>query len=80
MEGHRWGSVQHDRTVTWLACWNDPINVRDVKYVFLAANSRFKAESDLAKYEKARKLKDHINAIRKVQACSQRSRTHTDMH
>jgi len=63
--GHRWGRVQHDHTVTWLACWNDPINVRDLKYVFLAANSQFKAESDLAKYEKARKLKDYIEKIRK---------------
>jgi len=65
MPGHRWGRVQHDHTVTWLACWNDPINVRDLKYVFLAANSQFKAESDLAKYEKARKLKDYIEKIRK---------------
>lgn len=63
--GHRWGCVQHDHTVTWLACWHDPINVRDLKYVFLAANSQFKADSDLAKYEKARKLKDYIGAIRK---------------
>ena len=31
--------------------------VQDYKYVWLAANSTFKADSDLAKYEKARKLK-----------------------
>jgi DNA topoisomerase-1 len=63
--GHKWGRVQHDHTVTWLACWNDPINTRDLKYVFLAANSQFKADSDLAKYERARKLKDYIEIIRK---------------
>ncbi len=35
------------------------------RYVWLGANSSFKAESDLAKYEKARKLKDYIDTIRK---------------
>lgn len=34
------------------------------RYVWLGANSSFKAESDLAKYEKARKLKDYIDSIR----------------
>jgi DNA topoisomerase-1 len=33
--------------------------------VWLGANSTFKADSDLAKYEKARKLKDYIEDIRK---------------
>lgn len=33
--------------------------------MWLGANSAFKAESDLAKYEKARKLKDYIVTIRK---------------
>jgi hypothetical protein len=33
--------------------------------VFLGATSTFKADSDLAKYEKARKLKDLIVDIRK---------------
>ena len=37
---------------------------KQFKYVWLAANSGFKADSDLQKYEKARKLKDHIVAIR----------------
>ena len=51
--------------VTWLAFWKDPISPKDYKYVFLAANSTFKSESDMAKYEKARKLKEHIQHIRK---------------
>lgn len=50
--------------VTWLAYWHDPISKKDFKYVWLAANSTFKTESDLAKYEKARRLKDHIHNIR----------------
>ena len=35
------------------------------RYVWLGANSSFKSESDLLKYEKARKLKDYIVDIRK---------------
>ena len=49
--------IRHDNTVTWLAYWKDPISTKDFKYVWLAANSVFKSDSDLAKYEKARKLK-----------------------
>jgi Eukaryotic DNA topoisomerase I, catalytic core/Eukaryotic DNA topoisomerase I, DNA binding fragment len=60
----RWKEVRHDRTVTWLAYWKDPIDTKGYKYVFLGANSTFKTESDLAKYEKARQLKDHIARIR----------------
>lgn len=53
----RWKEVRHDNTVTWLAFWNDPINPREFKYVFLAASSALKGLSDKEKYEKARKLK-----------------------
>ena len=35
-----------------------------MKYMFLAANSKFKGKNDMKKYEKARVLKDHINEIR----------------
>ncbi len=35
------------------------------RYVFLGATSTFKADSDLAKYEKARKLKDLIVQVRR---------------
>ncbi|CAI5526735.1 unnamed protein product [Closterium sp. Naga37s-1] len=62
--GHRWKEVRHDNTVTWLAYWFDPINQKDFKYVFLAPSSRLKGLSDKEKYEKARKLKDHIGKIR----------------
>jgi DNA topoisomerase-1 len=54
--GHRWAEVRHDDKVTWLATWNENINGA-TKYVFLAAGSSLKGQSDLAKYEKARKLK-----------------------
>lgn len=62
--GQRWKEVRHDHTVTWLAFWKDPINTKEYKYVFLAANSAWKSESDLQKYEKARKLKQYIGGIR----------------
>ncbi len=61
--------VRHDNTVTWLAYWKDPVNDSQYKYVWLAANSSFKSDSDLAKYEKARKLKDYIGPIRCLALC-----------
>lgn len=62
--GESWKEVKHDNTVTWLAFWNDPISQKDFKYVFLAASSSLKGQSDKEKYEKSRKLKDHIHNIR----------------
>ncbi|KAL2623239.1 hypothetical protein R1flu_003444 [Riccia fluitans] len=64
MPGHKWKEVRHDNTVTWLAFWNDPINTKEFKYVFLAASSSLKGQSDMEKYEKARMLKDYIENIR----------------
>ncbi|XP_052883948.1 DNA topoisomerase 1 beta-like isoform X1 [Gossypium arboreum] len=60
----RWKDIKHDNTVTWLAFWNDPINPKEFKYVFLAASSSLKGQSDKEKYEKARLLKDYIKNIR----------------
>ncbi|BBH08694.1 hypothetical protein Prudu_020954 [Prunus dulcis] len=62
--GESWKEVRHDNTVTWLAFWNDPINQREFKYVFLAPSSSLKGQSDKEKYEKARMLKDYIGNIR----------------
>ena len=55
-EGHSWGKVQHDNTVSWLAMWKENIN-GNTKYVFLAAGSSLKGQSDMKKFEKARALK-----------------------
>jgi len=63
--GQAWKEVRHDPTVTWLAFWKDTISPKDFKYVWLGASSAFKADSDLAKYEKARALKAHVGAIRR---------------
>jgi len=61
--GHKWGRVIHNNTVTWLAFWRDTIT-NGFKYVWLAADSKFKTISDAAKFEKARKLHGHIEKIR----------------
>ncbi|KAL8268044.1 hypothetical protein R6Q59_001842 [Mikania micrantha] len=64
--GESWKEIRHDNTVTWLAYWYDPINGKDFKYVFLAASSSLKGQSDKVKYEKARSLKGYIEGIRKA--------------
>ncbi|KAL8143625.1 hypothetical protein V2J09_016657 [Rumex salicifolius] len=64
ISGEKWKDIKHDNTVTWLAFWNDPINPKEFKYVFLAASSTLKGQSDKEKYEKSRMLKDYIQGIR----------------
>lgn len=51
-----WKAVVHDDTVTWLANWKENVNGQ-LKYVFLAAGSSLKGQSDMQKFEKARELK-----------------------
>ena len=62
-EGHNWKEIRHDNTVTWLATWIENVQGQ-TKYVMLNPQSRLKGENDMQKYEKARKLKDHIEKIR----------------
>lgn len=61
--GHKWGEVVHRDGVTWLASWNESLQ-GGIKYVMLAASSRTKGQSDMAKFDKARKLKKEIDKIR----------------
>lgn len=63
-EGHKWGEVRHDNTVSWLAMWRENV-LNSVKYVRFAASSSLKGMSDFKKFEKCRELKHHIEAIRK---------------
>lgn len=65
--GHKWANVIHDPTVTWLATWTENIN-KATKYVFLAAGSSLKGQSDLRKFETARTLAKHVEKIRAVNA------------
>jgi DNA topoisomerase-1 len=63
--GHAWKNVVHNHYVTWLAYYKDPeLSFSNVKYVYLAASSKFKGLNDKLKYEKARKLKNLIDGIR----------------
>ena len=67
LEGHSWGKIVHDQHVTWLASWTENIQ-GDTKYVFLAAGSKWKGQSDLKKFEKARELAKIVEEIRRVNA------------
>ena len=62
---NKWGKIIHDNTLEWIASWKDTITGK-VKYVWLGAKSKFKAKSDLNKFETARKLKNKIGLIRKT--------------
>ncbi|KAI0288507.1 hypothetical protein BC826DRAFT_1037325 [Russula brevipes] len=59
----KWKEVIHENTVTWLATWTENINGNH-KYVFLAAGSSLKGQSDMTKFEKSRELKNHVERIR----------------
>ncbi|KAL6216197.1 hypothetical protein ACLB2K_009423 [Fragaria x ananassa] len=62
--GQNWKRIRHDNTVSWLACWDDPIFEEKTKYVMLGSSSSLRGQSDKEKYEKTRKLKDNIERIR----------------
>ncbi len=61
--GHNWRGVVHNDKVTWLAFWKENINDA-FKYIYLHSSSRFKGQSDIDKFEKARQLHRYIDAIR----------------
>ena len=63
-EGHSWNAVVHDQKAKWLARWTDPLT-NSIKYVLFSAQGKFKGQSDFAKYEKANKLNEEIETIRK---------------
>lgn len=65
LKGHHWGKIINDRKVEWLASWKDNITGK-VKYVWLGNQSKFKAESDIKKFELSRKLKRKIKKIRDI--------------
>lgn len=66
MPGHAWGAIVCKQDSTWLCSYKtDSIGASSHhKYVFLAANSKFKGMNDMKKYEKARILKGKIKVIR----------------
>lgn len=75
--GHRWQSIVHQQESTWLATWKE--NVNDAtKYVFLAATSTWKGQSDMQKFDKARELKVTITLF--IAALVIKIYTVTDLH
>ena len=64
LENHKWGKIIHDNNVIWIASWKDTINNK-TKYVWLGEQSDFKTNSDINKFELARKLKKKIPLIEK---------------
>ena len=62
--GKSWNNIVHDHKSIWLASWKDVISGK-TKYVWLGDDSKFKAEGDKEKFDKARKLKNKIAFIRK---------------
>ena len=62
--GRHWKGIMHNNRVTWLAFWHDNVN-DGFKYVWLAASSKFKGASDIAKYTKAQRLQACIGRIRR---------------
>jgi DNA topoisomerase-1 len=62
-EGERWGKIVHENSGFWIASWKDYITGK-MKYVWLSDKSDYKSQSDLEKFETARRLKDYIDGIR----------------
>lgn len=60
----KWGEILHNHYVMWLASWKDTIT-GGIKYMWLSSDSNFKSQSDLKKFERARKLSKIIKKIRK---------------
>lgn len=61
----KWAKIVHDHTGLWLASWKDDITGK-TKYVRLANDSVWKSESDMDKFDLARKLKRRIKRIREA--------------
>ena len=65
--GHSWKDVKTNKTATWLASYKDEesnFEKKEMKYVYLGADSKIKVANDMRKYEKARKLQKFVEKIR----------------
>lgn len=61
----KWGHVVQNKTVTWIASWENPITNKK-NYVWLnRIESHFVCGDDMVKFEKASKLDKNIESIRK---------------
>jgi DNA topoisomerase I len=63
--GHAWKGVVNKPECTWLGQFKDESKEKaHTKYLFLAADSKIKAQNDIKKYKKAKLLKENIKKIR----------------
>lgn len=63
LPGRCWGGVAFQNDASWVASYLEGCTGTR-KYVLLSASSKIKSANDLRKYERARRLKDHIERIR----------------
>ncbi len=57
-----WKEIVHDQTSTWLATWMENLTEKR-KYVWLHDSSELRQSSDKAKYDKAKKLAEHLDRV-----------------
>lgn len=62
-QGHQWGAIVHNHEAAWIATWKDTLS-NESKYVYFSAEGQLKGQSDMMKYEKARKLNRMIQTVR----------------
>ncbi len=60
----KWKEIVHDKSSIWIASWYDEVTDK-IKYVYPSMESILKSESDLHKFNTAKKLKNKIKSIRK---------------
>lgn len=65
MAGREWGAVVHNQSVTWLARWRDHVTGLD-KFVFMSPTAASSQARGRERFEAARQLKAHIEAIREA--------------
>ena len=64
-KNHKWGDIVHNHNVEWIVSWQDTITGK-TKYIWLSNKSDFKSKNDENKFEMARKLKQNISEIRRI--------------
>ncbi|KAE8227597.1 hypothetical protein CF326_g7504 [Tilletia indica] len=62
-KGHKWAEIVTIKDKTWLLTWIENVNKQN-KYMYLDSSSLFKTNSDREKFEKARKLDNHVRQLR----------------
>lgn len=65
LAGREWGAVVHNQSVTWLARWRDHVTGLD-KFVLMSPTAASSQARGRERFEAARQLKAHIEAIREA--------------